>query len=156
MGGWGLTVTLLTRTSWEVSMSSMQASGNLLRRHAHKHAVCTRMSADTRCTGLWFLICKAIINILCVSCGFTVGVQIFLSLLHVAGASSSRGKKKKTKTIAWLYLDIPRREGVYRALTAPKGSSRGQSRSLVRGLYGGGLQPTKAMHSDSVTIIKAF
>lgn len=39
------------------------------------------------------------------------------------------------------------------ALTPPKGSSRGQSSSsLARGLYGGGLQPMKAIHSDNVTI----
>jgi hypothetical protein len=145
-----LQVTLLARTPWEVSVSSMQVLGTLLRRHAHEHPVCTCMSADTWCVGLWFLICKAIINILCMSCGFTVDLQIF----HVAGPLLHEVKKKK-KT-AWLCLDIQRREGLCRALTAPRGSSRGQSRSLARGLYGGGLQPTKAMHSDSVPVIKAF
>lgn len=43
------------------------------------------MRPDTWRAVLWFLICKAVINILCVSCGFTVGLQIFLSVFRVAG-----------------------------------------------------------------------
>ena len=88
-----LQVKLTSRTPRKVSTSFTQASGTLLRKYAHKHAACARMSEDTWCPGWWFLIYKEIINILCMSCGFRAGLQILLSILHVAGAPSSQGKK---------------------------------------------------------------